>query len=294
MLSRRSLLRAGPAAVTCLAFKAHALTDDDDTALMAKRRIDVAGYQRTRVKRIAKAACFARAGVTPAKDLAIIADETTAFTNVLRALRSGNPAIGIGRETKGRVLDALRPVQTLWLPYSERAAALVEGPSIDDILLRGLVEDEPAVHAAMNDAVSAIEQAYGGDDLPLHLAVATNLAGRQRSLSQEIAKDICLIGLGEQTEEAIALLDRSLNVFENTHTALSQGMPMLGIRPPEQPRLVQAYENVSTLFAELKSAAEQVRTARVADAALIAEVGEMADRLLAASDIAVKLYVGES
>lgn len=291
MISRRLVLSAG---LSCAAFmRSPAFAITDEAALEAERRIDIAGYQRTRVKLIAKAACYARAGVTPEKDFEVIAFETAAASDVLLALRNGNPELGLARETHSKVLDNLRAAKALWLPFSERTAAIAERGSVTEDELNYVLDKEPALFQAMDDVVTAVQQAYGNDALPLHLAVATNFAGRQRSLGQEVAKDICLLGLGYKPQETRRKLADAMELFENTHGALARGMPMLGIKAPGQESLAAKYAEIGTLWSALKALALPALEGTAVDSAFIVSVGDAADRLLTASDAAVKLYKGE-
>ncbi|MEO1533641.1 MAG: type IV pili methyl-accepting chemotaxis transducer N-terminal domain-containing protein [Pseudomonadota bacterium] len=291
MISRRLFLTAGAAGPVFVSFGALAITDE--AALAAERRIDVAGFQRTRVKRIAKAACYARAGVTPEKDFEMIAAETVAISETLLALRNGNRDLELARETHSKVLDKLREVKTLWLPFSERTAAIAERGSLTAAELDYVLEKEPALYEAMDAVVTEIQQVYGNKVLPLHLAVATNFAGRQRSLGQEVAKDVCLLGIGYKPEETREKLVQAMQLFENTHGALAGGMPMLGIRAPAQAALAAKYEEINRLWTELKLLAEPALAGDAVSAGEIAAVGAAADRLLTASDAAVKLYKDE-
>ncbi|MEM6971339.1 MAG: type IV pili methyl-accepting chemotaxis transducer N-terminal domain-containing protein [Pseudomonadota bacterium] len=259
-----------------------------------RRRIDLAGFQRTRLILIKRAACFAQAGIDVEKDFDIIREMTAEFTDVMRALQWGSNDLGIARENHARVIDALREVSTLWLPYSERAAAVAEARSMSDDDFSVLVEKERPLYETMNTAVGAIERTYGGDSVPLHPAFATNLAGRQRSLGQQIASDVCLVGIDYKGEEARSRIAESMALFGNTHTALSQGKPMLGIRGPVQPALASQYKVIETLWSKYKALAGPVAEGGAVDETLIRKVGAASDALLAASDAAVKLFPGES
>ncbi|MEM7499164.1 MAG: type IV pili methyl-accepting chemotaxis transducer N-terminal domain-containing protein [Pseudomonadota bacterium] len=292
MITRRNVLAGAIASTSLISVDARAITDE--AALAAERRIDIAGFQRTRIKLIAKAACFAHAGVAPEKDFAIMARETAAVSDVFVSLRNGNPRLGLKRETHSKVLAALREATALWLPYSERAAAIAERGSLTEAELDYLIEKEPALFDAMDEAVGQIQQTYGSESLPLHLAVATNLAGRQRSLGQEVAKDVCLIAIGYAPEETRTKLVETMALFENTHGALAQGMPMLGIRAPAQPALAQTYVEVGALWTALKELAMPALDGEALDRERIVAVDMAAEDLTAASDAAVKLYRGEN
>ncbi|MEO1275797.1 MAG: type IV pili methyl-accepting chemotaxis transducer N-terminal domain-containing protein, partial [Pseudomonadota bacterium] len=62
-------------------------------------------------------------------------------------------------------------------------------------------------------------------------ALLITLAGRQRMLTQKMAKDACEIWTGYHAEDGRADLEKSMKTFETALTALRFGMPALGVKP---------------------------------------------------------------
>ena len=60
-------------------------------------------------------------------------------------------------------------------------------------------------------------------------AVTINLAGKQRMLSQKMAKEALLIGAGVKTNESAAALIKTVALFERTLAGLQRGDPELAL-----------------------------------------------------------------
>ena len=61
--------------------------------------------------------------------------------------------------------------------------------------------------------------------------ILIELAGRQRMLTQKMAKDACEIWTGYHSEEAKEDLRSTMVIFENSLVALRDGMPSVGVLP---------------------------------------------------------------
>lgn len=68
-----------------------------------------------------------------------------------------------------------------------------------------------------------------------------NLAGRQRMLSQKIAKDLYALPSDAQL---LSIIRKDANLWDSVHSALRYGNPVLGIARPEDP-------DIDSLFAEI-------------------------------------------
>ena len=63
-------------------------------------------------------------------------------------------------------------------------------------------------------------------------ALAIDVAGRQRMLSQRMSKNVCLVGSGINVDAAKAELAATAQVFATSLFALRDGMVQAGINPP--------------------------------------------------------------
>jgi len=143
--------------------------------------IDAAGRQRMLTQRIVKAYCQVGMGVTPEVSRAQLADAIARFDSQQAALSRHAP----NNESR----RALAHVASLWKPFRRIAT----GPVSRDGA-RGLVERNEDLLRATNELVLDLEHAAGTPQAKL-----VNMAGRQRMLSQRLAKFYMLRAFGVDT-----------------------------------------------------------------------------------------------
>ncbi|MFT6916956.1 MAG: methyl-accepting chemotaxis protein [Motiliproteus sp.] len=98
----------------------------------------------------------------------------------------------------------------------------------------------------------------GTSVLTLYLSLSAdaetiNVAGRQRMLSQRLAKEALLVA---QQVELRSTLEKTLTLFEHSHQQLVNGDPQAGIQPPGSPEISRQLKYVGTLWVHYKSAIE--------------------------------------
>lgn len=77
-----------------------------------------------------------------------------------------------------------------------------------------------------------------------------NMAGRQRMLSQKIAKEAAMVVAGVQDSRD---LRETINLFETSHNNLTKGNKELGILPPQSEEVRRKLEDVNQLWIKYKS-----------------------------------------
>jgi len=126
-------------------------------------------------------------------------------------------------------------------------------------------------------------------------ALYVNLAGRQRMLSQKIAKE-GLAYANKPTPAARAELERSMRVFDRTHKALRMsGMAPLAlndtqdtaVQTPTNVTLLAKLDEVGNLWSELNAAIRSLQSGAEANAAALAVLESALPRALLLSDTVV-------
>lgn len=208
--------------------EAESLVGDDGAAA----RVLEAGELRMLGQRIATAACAWLAGVAGAE--ADLRASVARFDRVIAGLEGGDPGLGIPTpETDRRVLADIAAAHAIWDPlHVVLDRVLAEGPTRADVL--HIAERSLPLLAATDHLASVISGEYSDPTQLLQVdAIAIDIAARQETLAEEMAKDICLLALrlGDATAER-AELSRALTLFEASLTALQDGMPEAGVAPP--------------------------------------------------------------
>ncbi|MCV3271161.1 type IV pili methyl-accepting chemotaxis transducer N-terminal domain-containing protein [Roseobacter sinensis] len=85
-----------------------------------------------------------------------------------------------------------------------------------------------------------------------------NLAGRQRMLTQQMARNACLVMAGVDPERFVAKTETNVQQFNDVLAALRYGDETLGLLPETNAEVLAALARVEALWATLGPAARQV------------------------------------
>ena len=195
-------------------------------------RIRYAGQLRTLSQQVAAAACSLTSDIDVEFAHATLAQATAEFDKIIVALRVGDETLGImAPETNRRTLHDLDEVEAEWLSIHT---------AIDNVLADG--HDVESAHIIddhnlrLLDLTTQLASDITGQYAhPYEISAADALliefAGRQRMLTQKMAKDACEIWTDYHADTATVHLRETMVIFENSLLALRDGMPSVGIRP---------------------------------------------------------------
>lgn len=159
--------------------------------------IDKAGRQRMLTQRIIKAYSQELLEVNPPQSQQQREQAIALFERQLGELKQFAPT--------EKVRDALAMVDTLWVPFKERANGRVSRAGLESL---SLASDE--VLMASHHVVVLLEELSDNN-----LGHLVNIAGRQRMLSQRIAKLYMLRSLGVDNEAIRLALDKASAEFRS-------------------------------------------------------------------------------
>ncbi len=225
------------ASIALLAGSAHSVAASDRVPPSAsadgKRRIDFAGRQQMLSQLMGKAACFIRLDAQAERHRNALATAHWLFTKTLNSLREGSDIDALLPEESRPVLDRLSAVESVWSSLSPAVLEAARPGGGSTAALDSVIEKNLELLSSMNRTVREMERAYStSGKVEEGIAVAINLAGRQRMLTQRAAKEFCLIALGRSAEETRESLAGTVSLFETTLDDLKQGNADLGIPPP--------------------------------------------------------------
>ena len=255
------------------------------------RKIDLAGRQRMLTQRMAMAGCYASIGLEPARHVEMMRAAHDLFDATLGALRNGDFRLGLVAETDDRVLAGLAEVGRLWADYGQAVRDASGHGTGTETQIAAIAALNLPVLREMDRTVGLIERAHAGRGLDFASAITLNIAGRQRMLSQKMAKELCLVARGIAPEENRAALAGTIELFDASLAALLDGAPDLGIRPPQDETLRATLAEVSELWGRLAPLYRQVAAGGVAGPTQLVTVAVENGALLEALDRAVSQYL---
>ncbi len=126
------------------------------------------------------------------------------------------------------------------------------------------------------------------------LAISINLAGKQRMLSQIIAKDILLIKAGIDKKENLKKLKKHRDLFDKTLKGLMKGDKELKLKPIKNQKIQKELKIVQNIWNEFDVKILQVLNDKLLNKKQLIKIQEQNLLLLHKMDEIVKLYVLET
>lgn len=211
----------------------------------ASERINVAGQLSTLSQRIIGSACNLNSGVTVRESQAVLQISADQFSRIYDALLYGNRSFGIlGEETRARTLRVIEELDAAWTPLLETARATPVNADEND-RIKSLAEQSDPLLETANILIAEITGQYADPVSLLQAdALLIDLAGRQRMLAARMSKDVCLIASDITVDAAKNDLAESNLLFGDTLTALRNGMPSVGVRPPPTEQIADGLQFV--------------------------------------------------
>ncbi len=215
----------------------------------AAKRLNIAARQRMLSQRISMTSCFVNAGVHTYDNFEKLEVAFKQFDDVHNGLLHGNAEMGLHQEEYRHVVEALEVVDEEWDEFSD----MIEG-----FMMIRLMTPSTMVHfdevgldvlSDMDFTVTTIANTYSAnlENLPQILALTINFAGRQRMLTQKIAKEYCLISTGVNIEANLQNLRESNEQFNLTLQALEDGIPRMIAAAPT-PEIMAKLKEVEELW----------------------------------------------
>ena len=175
--------------------------------------INIAGKQRMLSQRMAKEAVLVANKAIPAEK---INSTIVEFEKVHHALLNGNKEMGIAK-VKGKEARAqLQLVDGLWQDYKKKVKSYINASSKAD--LSSIQQTSLAVLKNMHKAVGMMADATSSTDNISSTMI--NIAGKQRMLSQRMAKEAMLVA---NKVEPKSTIDATIAEFEKAHQAFLSG-----------------------------------------------------------------------
>ncbi len=220
----------GPAAAQSVSAEVQLNSANFDIESDGADRIRVAGQLRTLTQQVAAASCAVTSGVDVEEAHDILEYAMHQFDKDLNALRNGDESLHIlGPEKRRLTLQDLDHVEEEWMSIHGAVEAILADDN--DVESAHIIDDHNLKLLELTTILAAdISSQYSHPyEVTTSDAMLIEIAGRQRMLSQRLAKDACEVWTGYHAEEAREDLAKTMVVFDTSLNALRYGMPEAGV-----------------------------------------------------------------
>jgi len=234
-------------------------TDNSSQDDGGNQRINYSGKLRMLSQRMPAAACVvAHSGNSEAAVQALGA-ASVEFGKILIALTDGDPDMGIfGAEKKRRTLAKLDEIKVLWEPFHAAINDILAGNNVEASMTY-LSENNMALLGAAKALVTEESAEYSNPyEMTAEDALLIDIAGRQRMLTQKIAKESCGIETGNAALGNMDNMQATISMFEMTLNALKDGMPAAGVKAPPTEEIHNSLVVATDHWKEAKSLLETI------------------------------------
>lgn len=210
------------------------------TSAEMARAINLAGKQRMLIQRMSKEALMVALGVNKVKAQNKLKQDMELFERTLQGLVHGDKGLGLVSSNNEKIEKAIKELQNRWKPFREQLQKILAG-TYDKTTVEYIKNNNLELLNRMNKIVEMYVALNKGKKIKR--AQAINLAGKERMLSQKIAKDVLLIQYGYKDQAPILKKDKEL--FERILVGLQKGDKHLGLEKTRLPwikkELIKAY-----------------------------------------------------
>lgn len=255
----------------------------------SKRKINIAGRQRMLTQRMAMAVMMMRQDITPDVQLDILQNARDLFDTSLGGLRSGSDVLGLPEERDPAILAALDVVRDSWADYDALVSGVLSRGKVSTGAMNRIANSNLRILGQANAVVKALVGVYGGADVSEGVAIAIDVAGRQRMLSQKMAKEAALIGLRVNLVDNRAALRQTIELFDSSLWSLMNGDAAKNIPVPPAEVLGQL-QKVEELWRDTYPVLGEVADKGRADFFDLTEVALNQGPLLTDMNEAVQIY----
>ena len=210
--------------------------------------IDLAGKQRMLTQKMTKEAFLIRSQIDTQNNIKKLTESSSLFDKTLKGLMSGDSSLKLVAIDDPNIKKQLEVVQKLWEPFYQHIKNIINKKA-DDKSYSYIESNNLKLLQEMNKAVSL----YSSQDKSngsFALANDINLAGKQRMLTQKMAKDLLFIHNNFKKEAYLKDFQASRQLFTRTLKGLFNGDSELHLKGTKLPMITKRLKVVKKLWEE--------------------------------------------
>ncbi len=192
--------------------------------------INLAGKQRMLTQKMTKEALLVKLDIDTQKNIDLLKNDSALFDKTLNGLINGDEELSLVKVEEKNVQNQLKRVKELWVPFYKRVKKIIN-KNANDSDYSYLVKNNINLLKNMHQAVLLyVEVSKKVSKIKSDLAKDINIAGRQRMLTQKMAKDMVMIASNIEKQTAIKDLKETKKLFETSLNSLLQRVKLLNIK----------------------------------------------------------------
>lgn len=219
----------------------------------AEARINLSGKLRMLSQRVPSAACHLASGIDPEGAKQLLTAASAEFEQILTGLEFGDDNLKIyGSEERRKTLAVIHDLRSKWDPVKDAAAQMVSGDLSEDNV-NTIINQNMNILGTAKLLVAELVAQYSNPTAMLQAdAMLIDIAGRQRMLTQKISKESCMISAGYASADTQSDLEGTIQMFEVSLLALTEGMKEAGINPPPSHQISEGLRHVKIEYDQAK------------------------------------------
>ena len=264
---------------------------DTSSAAIQKERLDLAGRERMLIQRIVKSSCLVLSNIDTEHYAASAIKDTNMFETTLAELIAGSPERNWAPEANPKALAQMQDTYAKWNTLRPAALQVSHG-DLMAFAVSQIIKDTDTTVTAMNTAVSDMANAMGTGSIDPKISKTLNAAGKQRMLSQKLAKEFCFLHNDVSAQMHRELLVETAAAFETTLDSLMTADTVTSefIAPPT-PQTELHLANAKRIWQNLSPIMQHAIDGEETTRADLENVAHLSDELLSEMIAAVKAYV---
>jgi len=210
--------------------------------------INLAGKQRMLIQKMTKEALLIHANLEKQKNIDNLKNSSQLFDKTLKGLQEGDNSLGLVPLKEKSIQKQLEVVDKLWQPFYKEIKSILSGDAKESSY-EFLEKHNMDLLKEMNSVVN-LYTLQNKQNSKLKLANDINLAGKQRMLTQRMAKDLLAITNNLDKEAHIKDFKKAKKLFSDTLKGLKNGDKKLNLVGTKLPKIVAQLDIVDKEWKE--------------------------------------------
>jgi hypothetical protein len=238
---------------------------------------------------MSKEAMLIKLGIDIEKSQKSLKESSTLFDKTLKGLLYGDKDLDLVPIKDKKIRASLQNIEKLWRPFYKKIKDIYQLKNLTDDTFKYIEENNLKLLNEMNKIVYLYADSGTQGDNKLAMANDINLAGKQRMLTQQIAKDLLFYQAGLNRDKALKSIKKSVKLFDKTLKGLFNGDKELKIIGTKLPDIVNQLKVVEKSWKGCKPLIDKAFT-NIDNLDLTKKTIECLDKTKNEMDKAVVLY----